>query len=260
MLNLSNFISNGSNVIFLEKIVPLTILYTIILLLYIFKEKLNESTIVANYFLNLAGVIMGVLLVCDLVIRWRDGINIDNLLLDFLTINITLTVLFIFTKIKYIFNLIIFSGVIGGMIGMFINFEYSINHIQYYYYYLGNIFIIIVPLIIFVVQDLKPNLKETLLSFVTIQVFSILMVFINNLANTNYFYLVIDEVPKQLQFLTDTFGDLYLIIIDIILTGLIFIWYVLLKSFKVRTNIPTHVTSTNSAYISKKKNDRFSSN
>lgn len=81
-----------------------------------------------------------------------------------------------------------------------------------------------------------------------------LILLVNILANTEYFYLVIGDSPEQFQYLFDIFGKWYLLIIDLITIGIVFIWYAVLNLLNMKSDISSQVSISNSTYISKKNN------
>ncbi|WP_298534283.1 TIGR02206 family membrane protein [uncultured Algibacter sp.] len=89
----------------------------------------------------------------------------------------------------------------------------SFDYFRYWTVHLGLLTIIFYATFVF---DYRPKLKSVFKSFFALQVYILIMVFINNVLNANYFYL--NEKPKSASLL-DYFGEwpVYILVVQIII-------------------------------------------
>ena len=89
----------------------------------------------------------------------------------------------------------------------------SFDYFRYWMVHLGLLTVIFYATFVF---NFKPKLKSVFKSFLTLQVYVVIIVLINKLLNANYFYL--NEKPKSASLL-DYFGEwpLYIIVVQAII-------------------------------------------
>ena len=97
----------------------------------------------------------------------------------------------------------------------------SLDYFRFWVVHLGLLFIIFYEILVF---KRKPKLKSVWKSFGVLQIYVILMMFINYLLDANYFYL--NEKPKSASLL-DYFGEwpYYLIVTQLIVLPLFLLIY-----------------------------------
>lgn len=97
----------------------------------------------------------------------------------------------------------------------------SFDYFRYWVVHLGLLTVIFYATFVF---NFRPKLKSVFKSFFSLQVYVLIMVFINKLLNANYFYL--NEKPKSASLL-DYFGEwpLYIIVVQLIIIPLFLLIY-----------------------------------
>ncbi|HEY8365039.1 MAG TPA: YwaF family protein [Haloplasmataceae bacterium] len=256
---------NFYNLSFLELIIPITIVYTIVLILVIYRDKIKEKKNIDTFIRITMGVMLLSLFVSYYILVWSyEGINKHNLPLSLYSICCILCILLTFTKKRFLFSITLYMGIIIGMINMLTNtVGYSYMYYRYYQLMISNGLIILIPLYFLIVHEYLPKLKETFISLILYQVMILLILLVNYNLKTYYSNLIIGEnmeispVNNVLYYLGD--WPWYLIWSELIGITLIFIIYTVIYLVNIQytkaVNERVSMTkiSTQSIYMKKKK-------
>lgn len=258
MINLLNITySVVNNLSFLERIIPLTIVYTIITIIFLYKEKIKESKRINNTILYSSTILLTIIFIINLF----KNLSRNLPTLDFLSISILLALILLISKNKLILHLNFLTGILGSLIHLLVNNpEYSFTKIEYYVFIIGYSLIMIVVLYFLIVNDFAPSLKHSLISFAILQMSLVLIFTINALFKTNFLYLT---VGKNIAPSTHFFTKLgkwpwNIIYLDIILISFMFIWYAITLIFFNSVKEEDDLVISKSTYITTRKKDRFS--
>lgn len=243
---------------FLEWIIPITVVYTIIILIVAYKIKFYEKKHIDCIFRYILGFGLGILLIVHHILVWNyDRFSLGTLPLDFIAISSIICLLLVFSKNKQIYSLALPIGVIGGMVNMITNqVGYSYHYFRYYQFMVSNGFIMLIPIYFLIVYEYYPTIKEMIKSLIYIQAGIIFIFVFNAIFDTHFMYLTFGENNAPQHTFMSYLGDWpwYIIIIElsgIALTIVIYFLSFLLK----KPNNSLHDINVNrySAYITKKK-------
>lgn len=248
---------------FLEIVVPLLLLYTIIIIIQIYKNKINQSTNIDIVIRFTLGILLSFFFIIGYILLWINdgGINMHNLPLGLCSISMILTIILTFTKNKDIYSFVIFAGVLGGLLRMIVpDINYSFKDFRYYQYMISNGLLVITPLYFLIIHGYIPTLKNSITSVIVIQLYLILIALFNFYNFTNYMYIIVDPDASHNFSLIKSLGGYpwYLISVEFIMIFLIFTWYFVIHNvlYKANNN-QDQIVNINSAYITKKKDSRF---
>jgi hypothetical integral membrane protein (TIGR02206 family) len=133
--------------------------------------------------------------------------------------------IFSYFRKYWMFEILVFwiiAGTLQGVITPDIAIGFpSMDYFRYWIVHLGLLSIIFYAVFVF---DMRPRFKSVFISFFALQLYVVLMVFINFLLDANYFYL--NEKPKSTSLL-DCFGDwpYYILITQLIIIPLFLFIY-----------------------------------
>ncbi|WP_299339408.1 TIGR02206 family membrane protein [uncultured Psychroserpens sp.] len=125
----------------------------------------------------------------------------------------------------WMFEILVFWIIAGTLQGVITpDIAVGFPSFDYFRYWIVHLGLLIVMFYSIYVLDFKPKLKSVFKSFLALQVYVGLMIFINYLLNANYFYL--NEKPKSASLL-DYFGEwpYYIIACQLIIIPLFLIIY-----------------------------------
>lgn len=248
---------------FLEWIIPLTIVNMIILLLVIYRVKIKTIESLDIILRYLIGSILILLFVSHFLLIWiNDGINKNNLPLSFYSLSVIFTVILMFTKSKRLFPLVLYTGVIGGMVNLLTNqVGYSYEYFRYYQFMISQGLLIIGPLYFIIIHEFRPSLISTLFVLLKMEVIIIVIFVLNSLLNTDYLFLTWGENQTYDNMILADLGAwpkyfIYLELIGIFLMAFLFIlihfsfnYYEKVKSKRIEKS----GISKLSMYMTKKK-------
>lgn len=248
---------------FLEWIIPITIVYTIILVFIIYRIKIKEVKIIDSIIRYTMGFILLSLFITHYVLVWiNNGFNVSTLPLSFYTLSCIVCLILTFTKNKKLYSLALYSGVIGGMVNMlFDQVGYSYQYFRYYQFMISNGLMIIIPLYFLIVHDFVPNFKQLWKSLVIMQVVILFILLFNHQFDTKYMLLTFGENRAYENSFISYLGDWpwYLIWVELIVIALIFLIYGIINicvyQYEKTKNERIHqaVISQQSFYMTKKK-------
>ncbi|EDP72048.1 YwaF [Flavobacteriales bacterium ALC-1] len=133
--------------------------------------------------------------------------------------------LYTYYRKYWMFEILIF-WIIGGTLQAIItpDITQGFPSFDYFRYWIAHLGLLVVIFYFIFVFNMKPKLKSVFKSFLALQVYVILMVFLNYLLDANYFYL--NEKPKSASLL-DYFGEwpYYIVVAQIIIIPLFLLIY-----------------------------------
>ncbi len=247
---------------FFECIIPITIVYTIIILLAIYKNEIKDNEKLDKIFRLVMGFLLSGILILHYLLLWvYDGFSIDSLPFSFYALTSIICAVLAFTKNKKIYSLALYLGVIGGMINILANqVGYSYQYFRYYQFMIGNGLLIIIPLYFLIIHDYLPSLKRIWKELVVIQGSILFILLFNFIFETNFMYLTIGKDSAYPKTIISYLGSwpFYLIWVELIGCALIIlisgITNFCVKKFGHRRNRFKHsIVSRQSIYITKKK-------
>ncbi len=249
---------------FLEWIIPITIVYTIIMVFFIYKNKIRNDEKVEHQIRYSLGFILVINLLLYYFFLWKsEGIHLSNLPLQLFGISMILNIVLAFKKVKPLYFILVYITLIIGLMNMLFNqVGYSFEYLRYYLFMLGNGLMIIIPLFYLIIYEYIPTLRNTIISFICTQVFIFFMFLFNVVFNTRYLYLVIDNGPLLKGHLISFLGSwpqnyiyLELIIIAIYILEHLLFKYLTLKNIKSNQSVvsSSYITKKQSGFYGKKK-------
>ena len=224
--------SDFYNLTFLEWIIPISLVYTIILVLVIYRVKILEMKSLDMILRYIMGITLAVLFIVHNVLLWLNEVSVNNLPFNFYALSIITCLVLNFTKSRKIYPFVLFSGVIWGMINMLFNQAgYSYQYFRYYQFMISNGLLIIIPLYFLIVHNYIPNIKDLVSSIVGMQVIIIVIFLINYLFDTNFMYLTIGANQALPNTIISYLGKWpwYFIWLELTVITIIFIMYLVIN-------------------------------
>ncbi len=242
---------------FLEWMIPLTIVYTLIILIIIYKIKIIENKTLDKIVRLLFGIILVLLFLSHYFLTWTSiGLDVNHLPLQFYSFTTIICLLLIITKKRIFFSIALTLGILGGMINIMSNqVGYSYQFFRYYQFMISNGLFIIIPIYFLIIHDYYPTFKEMIKSISIIQMGIILIFLINLLLKTQYMYLTIGENVAREGSIMSLLGEWPWYIIWFELIGLISIIliYGIILLFKREKERKDVEISQYSIYMTQKK-------
>lgn len=176
---------------FLEKNIPILILFIILALIYFFRKHIREN-IKLEKSIRLTMLFINAFVTISYHIgRWiYIGVRTDNIPLHLCYICNIFSIIMLINKNEKIHKFLLFAGIIGGISSLIsVDVTLSSNYLKYYYFMIAHISIIIVPIYFSIVHKYKLTTKNIITSFLYVQALGILMGIINYFFKSNYFFV-----------------------------------------------------------------------
>ncbi len=224
-----------------EYYLPIFVLFGLIILLYIYKDKFKYNENRDKRFRYIIGVALAVVYSSHYLLRF-SLYGFDTILLPFqlCSISMFLAILLLFTKNRTIQAFVLYTGVIGGMISIFVPvIGYDSHYYRYYQYYIAHILLIITPLYFMFVHDYFPSKKETIKGFLILQAIATFMAIFNYFTNSDFMFLFLDPAKIDKFPVIAKFGGIPLYLLPVEIAGvsafyLMFRLTQFIKSYQVK--------------------------
>lgn len=183
-----------------EKYLPIMIIIMIGILIVLYRDKFkNNEKLDRNIRLYIGILFMGIYL-SHYILRFAIY-GFDLLLLPFqlCSISMFLAIILLFTKNKMVFNFVLYTGVLGGLISLlFPIIGYNSHFYRYYQFEFAHGLLILTPIYFLAVYEYLPSKKETIYSFLILEGIAIFMVVFNYYFGTDYMFIFInpDKIDK----------------------------------------------------------------
>lgn len=216
-----------------EKLIPLFIVFTIIILLYFNKNKFINNKNLDKIFRHSLGSISCIFLVAYYYLEWSsNGITPNNLPLHLCFISNIFCIILCFTKSKKIFDFVIYTGVLGGLSSLLVPaLDLSFRYFRYYQFMICHGSIIIIPLYFFIVHKYHITLKDTISVILEIELLGVFLGIFNEHFNTYYMFVSFtsNSAAKGSILYYIGSGYIYFINLQVIFLSVILIWSLILR-------------------------------
>jgi hypothetical integral membrane protein (TIGR02206 family) len=184
----------------IEWLLPIALIIMIAVLMIVYREKLRGNSRLDKNIRLYGGIFFMIIYLSHYALRFALY-GFDYLLLPFQLCSISMffAIVLIFTKNKTIFNFVLYTGVLGGFISIFVPIiGYDSSFYRYYQYEFAHGLLILTPIYFLVVHDYIPSKMETVYSFLILQGIGVFMVIFNYYAGTDYMFIFVnpDKVEK----------------------------------------------------------------
>ncbi|MCH6267308.1 MULTISPECIES: TIGR02206 family membrane protein [Neobacillus] len=156
--------------------------------------------------------------------NWKAS---HSLPLELCNISLLLTIIFLFSRKKLLYEILLFTGLLGATQAIFTpSLNYDFPHFRFFHFFITHMVIVWVPLYFTWAKGFRPTIWSCVKLFVFINVLAPTVLLINYLVDGNYMYL--NHKPKHASLL-DFLGPypyyiLSLEVLTIILT--LIVWFV----------------------------------
>ena len=225
MVNFFNYESPYRTGIFIklnlvEKFLPIIIVFVMAILIFKFSDKFKNNKVLDKRVRIIVGIGFAIIYLSHYILRFALY-GFDPIILPFQLCSISMffAIILLFTKNKTIFNFVFYTGILGGLISLFIpTFGYNSGYYRYYQYEVAHGVLILIPIYFLAVYEYVPMKNETIKAFLTLQIISIFIVIFNYYAKTDFMFIFIDESKIEKFPIISKFGGipLYLLWIEIV--------------------------------------------
>lgn len=239
------------NLTFLERIVPFIVLYSLIALIFVYKNTILESTFIDLILRVTVGVLLSIFYVSHYILLWiYNGFNIYNLPLQLCAIAMILALIFLITKSRKIHAFLLQMGVLGGIIAMAVPLAgYSYKYYRYYQFMGSHILLVLIPIYYMVIYQYKPNFKTVVKVLIVTEILYVSMTIFNTFFDTNYFYVTLSEKTVTDTSMLNNFGGIpwYVLNVNVLGVGVYFLWYFIMQYlFNKKNQVEESSVLTNS--------------
>lgn len=223
---------------FFERNIPIFILIIMMLGIYLFRKKIRGNLKIDRFLRYTLATISILITLIYYMGRWiYIGINPDTLPFHLCYICNIISIIMLISKNKKIHAFLLFAGIIGGLSSLIsVDVTLSSRYLKYYYFMIIHINIIIVPLYFSIVHRYCLKYKDIIKAFLYLQGLGILMGFINNYFNSNYFFVSFTSNVAAKGTILEDLGSGYSYFINLEVLSLVYLILWLLIN-KVINNI-----------------------
>ncbi len=219
----------------IEKYLPIVLLFIIAFLLFKFKHRLKNNQNLDKKLRYFTGSFFAVIYLSHYLLRFSIY-GFDTIILPFqlCSISMFLAIILLFTKNKTIFSFVLFTGVLGGLISLFVPIiGYDSSYYRYYQYEIAHSLLILTPLYFVAIHDYVPSQRETIKSFLILQGIVVFMAIFNYIFKTDFMFVFIEKDRIDKFPIIENFGGipLYLLWSELLSVVLYFIEYKVITFF-----------------------------
>lgn len=223
-----------------EWLLPIFLVIVGAVLIFIFRNKFTDNPKLDKRFRIIVGIFFAIIYLSHYAFRFYLY-QFDYIVLPFqlCSISMFLAIILIFTKNRIIFNFVLFTGVAGGLLSLFIPvLGYDSSYYRYYQYMIAHGILILTPIYFMAVHGYIPSAKETIYSFLVLEGIAIFMIIFNYYNGTDFLFLFIDEAKINKFPVIKSFGGIPLYLLWAHMTGIFyyFISYKAINFFYKRSN------------------------
>ena len=219
-----------------EKYLPLIILFTLIYLLFKYREVFRNNKLLDKRLRYSVGIIFVILYSSHYILRFSIY-GLDPIILPFQLCSISMftAIILIFTKNRVVYSFTLYTGVIGGLISLFIPvIGYGAEFYRYYQYTVAHGILIITPLYFLIVHRYYPSKKESVKAFLILQTIATFMMFYNYYNDTDFMFLLFDKSKITKFPMIKYFGGIpyYIILVEFAAMGFVAGFYQVINKLK----------------------------
>ena len=206
----------------IEWLLPIGIIFILAVLLFVFSDKFKNNKKLDKRFRISIGIFFAAIYLSHYILRYALY-GFDYILLPFqlCSISMFLAIILLFTKDRTIFTFVLYTGVLGGFISLFVPvIGYDSHFYRYYQYQLAHGMLILTPIYFIAVYDYLPGKMETVYSFLILQAIGIFMVIFNYRVGTDYMFIFINPDKIEKFPVISKFGGIPLYLIWVELVGI----------------------------------------
>ncbi len=173
----------------LSHISMLLLLFALLLILFILRNRLNRGKQVIRY------ILIGFLLVSELSLYiWYNYTGvwdpIDSLPFQLCTLSLLLSIIMLFTRSYRLFEVTFFLGVGGAFQAMLTpELSYDYPHYRYFHFFLAHIAIIVASFYMILYEEFRPTLASVWRALITLNILALFVFFVNKITGGNYMFL-----------------------------------------------------------------------
>lgn len=222
-----------------EKVIPFIVLFTLIYVLYLYRNRIKENEVLDKRIRIIGGVLLTIVYLSHYLLRF-NLYGFDSILLPFqlCSISMFLAIILIFTKNRTIFAFVFYAGILGAFISYLTPIlGYNSAYYRYYQFYIAHGLLILAPIYFLLVYDYIPTLRETVYAFAILQSLAIFMGIFNYFNDTDFMFIFVDP-DKVAKFPSiQNFGGIpfYLIWVELTAVAAFAIVYILIDKTTKRS-------------------------
>jgi len=219
----------------LEQYLPIVIIITIAVLLFKYSYLFKKNELLDKKFRIIVAVVFTIIYLSHYIFRFVNY-GFDTIVLPFqlCSISMFLAIILLLSKNKTIFNFVLFTGVLGGLISLFFPvIGYDSNYYRYYQFEIAHGLLILTPIYFMAVHNYLPSKKGTIYSFLILQAIAVFMVVFNYIQGTDFMFVFIDKNKIDKFPVIAKFGGipLYLLWMELVGIAAFFIEYQVVNFF-----------------------------
>ena len=206
-----------------EKFLPIAIIILIAVLLFKYKDKFISNETLDKKFRIAVGIVFTIIYLSHYLLRFALY-GFDTIILPFqlCSISMFLAIVLLFTKNKTIFNFVLFTGILGGLISLlFPVIGYDSSYYRYYQYEIAHGILILTPIYFVAVYNYVPTKIETIYSFLILQGIMVFMLILNYYIGTDFMFVFLDPAKIDKFPVIAKFGGIPLYILWMEIVGVL---------------------------------------
>ena len=206
-----------------EKFLPIAIIILIAVLLFKYKDKFISNEPLDKKFRIAVGIVFTIIYLSHYLLRFALY-GFDTIILPFqlCSISMFLAIVLLFTKNKTIFNFVLFTGILGGLISLlFPVIGYDSSYYRYYQYEIAHGILILTPIYFVAVYNYVPTKIETIYSFLILQGIMVFMLVLNYYIGTDFMFVFLDPAKIDKFPVIAKFGGIPLYILWMEIVGVL---------------------------------------
>ena len=206
-----------------EKFLPIAIIILIAVLLFKYKDKFISNETLDKKFRITVGIVFTIIYLSHYLLRFALY-GFDTIILPFqlCSISMFLAIVLLFTKNKTIFNFVLFTGILGGLISLlFPVIGYDSSYYRYYQYEIAHGILILTPIYFVAVYNYVPTKIETIYSFLILQGIMVFMLILNYYIGTDFMFVFLDPAKIDKFPVIAKFGGIPLYILWMEIVGVL---------------------------------------
>ncbi|MBN2604945.1 MAG: TIGR02206 family membrane protein [Bacilli bacterium] len=225
---------------FLEKFGPIILIFIGAIMIARYRDIFKKNQLLDKKFRIVIGIIFTLVYMSHYLLNFYLY-GFDTIVLPFqlCSISMFLAIILLFTKNRTIFSFVLYTGVIGGLISVFVPvIGYDSSFYRYYQYEIAHAILILTPIYFIYVHDYIPNMKETIYAYLILQFFAKFMLIFNYFNQTDFMFVFLDKAKIDKFPVIENFGGIpfYLIWVEISAIVAFVISYVVIHFFTKNMN------------------------
>lgn len=219
----------------IEYLLPIAIIIILGILIVKYRDVFKNNKKLERKFRLYIGIFFTIIYLSHYSLRYAlYGFDLILLPFQLCSISMFLAIILLFTKNRTLFNFVLYTGILGGFISLFVPvIGYNSSFYRYYQYEIAHGLLILTPIYFLAVHDYIPRKKETIYSFLILQAMAIFMAVFNYFIGTDYMFLFLDPDKINKFPVIAKFGGipLYIIWVEMFGVTLYFVEYKIIHFF-----------------------------